>query len=153
MNNIVNYRLINGSIDQSIDDISDIDDIIDISNIILLDDKKDKTVNIKTVFDLIDLLPYDIKRKIYEDYIRIPYLKSQFYIELNSDNSQRLISKGIYDRYIKMKNIPDLMNYIIKDDEIINRLYIEHFILNKKNFVRLDMDKSFILSILFTLYH
>jgi hypothetical protein len=176
MNNIVNYRLIHESINESVNQLINesinesmnqlinesinesingsmnqlINDNIDINDIHL---QEDKNVNIKNVFDIINLLPYDIKRKIYEDYIRIPYLKSQFYIELKSNDSQRLISRGIYDRYIKMKNIPNLMNYIIKDDDIINKLYTQHFILKKKCFVRLNIHESFILAILFTLYH
>ena len=113
----------------------------------------DKKVKFESIFDLINSLPEDIKIKIYEEYVRIPYLKNQFYIEVKSRNSQALIGKDLYYRYMKMKNIPNLINYTIKNDELINSLYVKHYISNNKIFRNLDCNKSFILSILFSLYH
>ena len=107
----------------------------------------------KSIYDLLNSLPIDIKRKIYEDYIRVPYLYMQYNIVLNSIDSQKLIIKDLYNMYMKMKNIPYLINYFRKNDEIFNDLYRKHYILDNKNFRKLDDDKSFILSILFTLYH
>jgi hypothetical protein len=39
---------------------------------------------------------------------------------------------------MKMNKIPNLIQYIIKNDKEINRLYIKHFIMNNKNFHNLD---------------
>jgi len=128
--------------------------ILNIEDIILSDVRIiDKKFKFKSIFDLINSLPEDIKIKIYEEYVRIPYLKDQFYIEVKSRDSQALIAKDLYYRYMKMKNIPNLISYTIKNDELINNLYIKHYILNNKIFRNLDCNKSFILSILFSLYH
>ena len=41
----------------------------------------------------------------------------------------------------------------IVNDKTIKELYVKHYIFNNKIFLRLNNDQSFILSILFTLYH
>jgi hypothetical protein len=112
-----------------------------------------KKLKFESIFDLINSLPEDIKIKIYEEYVRIPYLKDKFYIEIKSRNSQILNGKDLYYRYMKMRKIPNLISYTIKNDQLINNLYIKHYISNNKIFRNLDINQSFILSILFSLYH
>ena len=108
----------------------------------------------RNVLEFVKKLPDDVIKKIYEDYIRIQYLTDVFLnIELKTYDSVRLRPKNLYNRYIIMKNIPKLIFHVRISHEVFNRIYFEHYIKQKKSFVRMDFDESFILSLLFTLYH
>jgi hypothetical protein len=101
----------------------------------------------------INLLPCDIKRKIFNDYIRIDYLAIQYKLETRTRESQSLQPEKLLLRWLKMKTIPNLIRYLKINDDIFKKLYHQHYVLNDKNFRNMDTDKSFIVSILFTLYH
>jgi hypothetical protein len=119
---------------------------IDIDNISI-------SYKFNSIFDLLDELPYDIKYKIYDEYIRLPYLTSLYFYEVKTYDSQRLKPKNLFSRVMKMKRIPKLFDYVRRNDKLFNDLYIKHYINNNKNFRNLNVDESFVLSILFSLYH
>ena len=124
----------------------DMNNSIDMNNISI-------SYKFESIFDLLDALPYDIKYKIYDEYIKIPYLTLQYFTEVKTYDSQRLKPKNLFSRVMKMKRIPKLFDYVRLNDEIFNSLYIKHYINNNKNFRKLNVDESFVVSILFTLYH
>jgi hypothetical protein len=109
---------------------------------------KDKQLSVR-----INLLPTDIKRKIFDDYIRIDYLAIQYKLETKTYESQNLEPEKLLSRWLKMKTIPNLIVYLKINDNIFKRLYHQHYILKDKNFRHMDTDNSFIVSLLFTLYH
>ena len=102
-------------------------------------------------------LPTDIKIKIYNEYFKTALLCNKKYeILMMEIKSQKCTSldptdlKKIVD--VIFKN-PEILSYVCAKNCLFNKIYIEHYIHNKKNFVLLNLFDSFNLSWLMHLYH
>jgi hypothetical protein len=102
---------------------------------------------------LIQALPDDIIRKIYEEYFECKDLCMEYLQRLKCEDSRRL-------RYLKMVDIteqvlkqPCAIEYLSKKSKPFKFYYKEHFIFDNNHFVLLNRAHSFILCILMTLYH
>ena len=102
---------------------------------------------------LINALPDDIMRKIYEDYFEGKELCDEFLQRLKCEDSQRLRYMKMIDITERVLDHPCVVEYLCKKSKPFKYYYKEHFILHKKHFTLLPPLQSFILCILMSLYH
>mgnify|MGYP005624945349 CR=1 FL=1 len=114
---------------------------------------RENNPDIEKTYRLINTLPDDILRKIYEEYFECKDVCKEFLERLKCEDSQRL-------RYMKMLDItervlkhPCMVEYLCKKSKPFKFYHREHFIFNNNHFVLLPPVQSFILCILMTLYH
>lgn len=103
--------------------------------------------------DLISNLPFDIKFYIYKNFME-PYI----YLQMYKESIEQIESKQLC--IIKLRPLLPIM---LKNEIIINNLrknfwefdtvYLEHKILNKRNFKLIKKGDIFCLAILYYLYH
>ena len=102
-------------------------------------------------------IPIDLIKYIYEEFFEANIVYQQFINALECEKSQRLNIETLFNniKIIFHKNQKNSMiiPYICKNNEIFNTYYIAHYIKNIKHFRRLNLDNSFALCILMTLYH
>lgn len=102
---------------------------------------------------LINSLPDDVIRHIYEEYF-IGIDTCNKYLELlKSKESQRLEYEPLVELSRRLLEYPCAIEYLCSKHQIFKKMYIEHYIKNNKLFVLMDNLESFILSILMHLYH
>ena len=118
----------------------------------LIERSKNNTELTKTLA-LINALPDDIMRKIYEDYFEGKELCDEFLQRLKCEDSRRLRYMKMIDITERVLDHPCVVEYLCKKSKPFKYYYKEHFILHKKHFVLLPPLQSFILCILMTLYH
>ena len=105
------------------------------------------------------LLPDDVIRHIFSfipsnnDY----YEEMQNYFQLLNivrSNEYSIIYKKLYD--LVFKNILEnakLLNYVLSKNDIFRRIYDEHIINNNKRFKLMNINNSFLHSIIMTIHH
>ena len=102
---------------------------------------------------LINSLPDDVIRHIYEEYF-IGIDTCNKYLELlKSKESQGLNYKPLMDLTRRLLEYPCAIEYLCGKHPIFKKMYIEHYIKNNKLFAQMDNLESFVLSILMHLYH
>jgi hypothetical protein len=117
------------------------------------DDNIPDSVALAKTVRLINSLPDDVMRHIYEEYF-VGIDTCNKYLELlKSDESQSLNYKPLMDLTRRLLEYPCAIEYLCSKHQIFKKMYIEHYIKKNKCFVQMDMLESFILSILMHLYH
>jgi hypothetical protein len=102
---------------------------------------------------LINSLPDDVMRHIYEEYF-VGIDTCNKYLELlKSDESHSLSHLHLIEPTRRLLEHPCAIEYLCRKHPIFKRMYIEHYIKNNKWFLLMDMLESFIVSILMHLYH
>ena len=102
---------------------------------------------------LINSLPDDVMRHIYEEYF-VGIDTCNKYLELlKSDESHSLNYIPLVEPTRRLLEHPCAIEYLCSKHTIFKRMYIEHYIKNNKWFLLMDMLHSFIVSILMHLYH
>ena len=115
--------------------------------------QQDDSDAIAKTIRLINSLPDDVMRHIYEEYF-VGIDTCNKYLELlKSDESQSLNYKPLRDLTRRLLEYPCAIEYLCSKHQIFKKMYIEHYIKKNKCFVQMDMLESFILSILMHLYH
>lgn len=99
-------------------------------------------------------LPYDIVRKIYEEYAEPQMLYDELNLKLNLYSSTILNS---YELKIFLPNILKnkiLVNYLFKNNQIFKIIYTKHFIKKENDFLLIKCPvESMALAWLMHLYH
>ena len=99
-------------------------------------------------------LPYDIVRKIYEEYVEPQMLHDELLLKLNLYSSTILNSYELKIFLPKIIKNDILVNYLFKNNEIFKIIYTNHFIKKKNNFVQIKCPiESMALTWLMYLYH
>ena len=83
---------------------------------------------------LINALPDDISRKIYEDYFQGKELCIRFLTQLEDENSVRLEYQKLMGITEQVLRYPCVVEYLRKKSDAFNRSYITHFVENNKQF-------------------
>jgi hypothetical protein len=102
---------------------------------------------------LINSLPDDVMRHIYEEYFVGIDACNKFLELLKSESSSSLEYKPLIDLARRLLQHPCAVEYLCGKHPIFKKVYIEHYIKNNKSFLLMDMFESFVLSILMHLYH
>jgi hypothetical protein len=113
---------------------------------------QDSIAMAKTV-RLINSLPDDVMRHIYEEYFVGIEACNKFLELLKSESSQSLEYKQLTNLADRLLQYPCAVEYLCEKHTIFKKVYIEHYIKNNKSFLLMDMLESFVLSILMHLYH
>lgn len=108
---------------------------------------------IQNKFEIIDHLPNDIQRMIYEDYFEGKQLCEEYLTAVGSVECQRLNVSPIFDLTKEIVKHPCIVEYLRKYCKGFNCSYNDHFVKKKKNFVLMNFEESFAMSILMYLYH
>ncbi len=113
---------------------------------------QDRIDLVKTI-RLINSLPDDVMRHIYEEYfVGIDTCKK--YLELlKSDESRSLQYEHLIEPTRNLLKHPCSVEYLCKKHSIFKKVYTEHYIQNNKSFLLMNMLESFVVSILMHLYH
>ena len=102
---------------------------------------------------LINTLPDDVMRHIYEEYF-IGIEACNKYLELlKSSEAQSLIYNKLVDPTRRLLEYPCAVEYLCSKHPIFKQMYIEHYVKNNKYFAQMNVLESFIVSILMHLYH
>ena len=115
--------------------------------------RQEKCEQWKKTVALIDALPEDVTRKIYNDFILGKKLYHDFQQQIKSECSMRLEYLELTRITKEILKIPCLVDYIRKRDKLFDHYYISHYVEDQKNFKRLEKDESFVLCMLMSLYH
>lgn len=114
--------------------------------------QEDSVAMTKTI-RLINSLPDDVMRHIYEQYF-VGIDACNTYLELlKSDESHSLIYSHLVEPTRRLLEHPCAVEYLCSKHPIFKKMYIEHYIKNNKWFVLMGKLESFIVSILMHLYH
>ena len=113
---------------------------------------QDSAALAKTV-RLINSLPDDVMRHIYEEYFVGIDTCNKFLELLKSENSSSLEYKPLIKIAGRLIQSPCAVEYLCGKHKIFKKVYIEHYIKNNKSFLLMNMLESFVLSILMHLYH
>jgi hypothetical protein len=108
---------------------------------------------INTTRELINSLPYELKTKIYKEYLE-PEIYYLLYNEALLSKTSKILNTGVIRPYIPIINSkPLVLRHLCNKCQIFRKVYNTHKIENKKNFVKMSNGESFALSILFYAYH
>lgn len=109
--------------------------------------------NLTETLALINTLPDDIKRKIYEDCFEGKALYKEFLKQLKSQSSKQLQYHNMIEITERILKFPCVVEYLCKKSSVFDYYYKDHFILNKTHYVQKSRVESFIFCILMHLYH
>ena len=102
---------------------------------------------------LINRLPDDVLRHIYEEYI-VGKATCDRYLEMfKSEASMNLDHKPLLELTSRLLEHPCAIEYLCKKHEIFKEMYIGHYVHDNKWFLLKSKLESFVLSILMWLYH
>ena len=132
-------------------EINNKDSVVQASDNQAVDNQK-RTDLIKTI-RLINSLPDDVMRHIYEEYFVGIDTCNKYLKLLESDESRRLKYEHLTEPTRQLLQHPCAVEYLCKKHEIFKKMYTKHYIQHNKSFVLMDMLHSFIASILMHLYH
>jgi phosphoribosyl-ATP pyrophosphohydrolase len=102
---------------------------------------------------LINTLPNDIIRKIYEEYFEAKELCKEFLQKLESEDSKRLRHLSMMEITTQVLQHPCVVEYLRNKSSVFDYYYNEHFVLENPHYAQESRAESFILSILTHLYH
>lgn len=102
---------------------------------------------------LINTLPDDVLRHIYEEYFVCKDTCNKYLRLLHSNTPHGLIYGLLVEPTRRLLKYPCAIEYLCTKHSIFNKMYIEHFIKNNKWYEKMSMFESFIASILTHIYH
>ena len=118
-----------------------------------MENNNQESVALTKTVRLINSLPDDVMRHIYEEYF-VGIDTCNKYLELlKSENSRSLEYKPLIEITRRLLQHPCAVEYLCGKHKIFKKMYFEHYIKNNKSFLLMDMLESFVLSILMHLYH
>jgi hypothetical protein len=114
---------------------------------------KNMNKNKKTIYKLINALPEELKMKIYKE-----YLEPEIYYSMYQDAIHRIESKKLNIKILRpilpiLLSKPHVSDYLCKQCKTFRVTYSIHKTEKTKIFNQLNKGDSFVLSILFYLYH
>ena len=102
---------------------------------------------------LINTLPDDVMRHIYEEYFVCKDTCNKYLKLLNFNTPQNLIYGLLVEPTHRLLAYPCAIEYLCTKHSIFKKMYIEHYIKNNKWYERMSTFESFIASILIHIYH
>lgn len=117
-------------------------------------EQQKKCDNLKKTICLIQALPDDVSRHIYEEYFEAKTTCKEFLkLLLNDNRSHRLEHKHLTEITGRLIQHECAVEYLSKHCKVFNDMYKAHYIDKKKHFDNLNVLDSFVLSMLMYLYH
>lgn len=114
---------------------------------------QEDSVALKNTIRLINTLPDDVMRHIYEEYF-VGIDACNKYLELlKSDKSHNLEYAHLVEPTRRLLAHPCAVEYLCSKHKVFKKMYVKHYIQHNKSFLLMDMLHSFIASILMYLYH
>jgi len=107
----------------------------------------------KKTIRLINTLPDDVMRHIYEEYFVGIDTCNKYLKLLESDESHNLNYLPLVEPTRRLLKHPCAVEYLCSKHKVFKYVYTEHFIKKNKSFLLMDMLHSFIASVLMHLYH
>ena len=121
---------------------------------IKLFEQQKKCDDLKKTIRLIQALPDDVSRHIYEEYFEAKPLCREFLnLLLNDKRSHRLEHKHLTEITSRLIRHPCAVEYLSKHCKVFKNMYKAHYIDNDKYFEQCNVLHSFVLSMLYYLYH
>jgi len=121
---------------------------------IKLFEQQKKCDDLKKTIRLIQALPDDVSRHIYEEYFEAKSTCTEFLnLLLNDKRSHSLEHRHLTEITSRLIQHACAVEYLSKQCKVFNDMYKAHYINNDKYFVQLNVLDSFVLSMLFYLYH
>ena len=118
-----------------------------------MQDKRDDSIAYTKTVRLINSLPDDVMRHIYEQYF-VGIDTCNKYLELlEGSDSRNLKFEHLVEPTRRLLEHPCAVEYLCSKHSVFKKMYIEHYINHHKAFLLMDMLHSFIASILMWLYH
>lgn len=118
-----------------------------------INDNINDSIAYKKTVRLINTLPDDVMRHIYEQYF-VGIDTCNKYLELlKCKDSQNLKYEHLLEPTRRLLTHPCAVEYLCSKHAGFKQMYITHYIKNNKLFLLMDMLHSFIASILMYLYH
>ena len=102
---------------------------------------------------MIKALPNDIARHIYEEYFVAKETCDAFLELLHTKSAMSLDYKPLLNPARRILNHPCAIEYLCNKNPLFKEMYIDHYLKNHKNFIRMSTLESFVLSILMYMYH
>ena len=111
-------------------------------------------INNSSIFmEIIQKIPFDIKKLIYDNYFLIDLKNHELKKILNHNNSKSLNCTDLlnfYNKYIKNDYL--FISYLNKTNLIFKNTYTSHIIKNKKDFKLLNIEESLCTMWIYSLY-
>jgi hypothetical protein len=108
---------------------------------------------LKKTIRLINSLPDDVMRHIYEEYFVGIDTCNKYLKLLESDESHNLNYLPLLEPTRRLLEHPCAVEYLCSKHKVFKIMYVKHYINHNKSFLLMDMPHSFIASILMYLYH
>jgi hypothetical protein len=117
-------------------------------------EQQKKCDDLKKTIRLIQALPDDVSRHIYEEFFEAKTTCTEFLNLLLKDvRSHRLEHKHLTEITGRLIQHGCAVEYLSKHCKVFNDMYKAHYIDKKKYFLQLNVLDSFVLSMLMYLYH
>jgi hypothetical protein len=114
---------------------------------------QEDSVALKKTIRLINTLPDDVMRHIYEEYFVGIDTCNKYLKLIESDESHNLQYKHLVEPTRMLLEHPCAIEYLCSKHAVFKQMYIKHYMQHNKSFLLMDMLHSFIASILMYLYH
>jgi hypothetical protein len=102
---------------------------------------------------MIQLLPEDLRKHIYNEYIETQLLYDEYQSIIESEECRHLQTTRLKGMVKKILNHGLLIEYLYTNNSIFKQVYTDHIIKKKPSFEGLEFYNSFALSLLMNLYH
>ena len=117
-------------------------------------EQQKKCDDLKTTLRLIQSLPEEVSRDIYNEYFEAKTTCTEFLnILLNDKRSHSLDHRHLTEITKRLIQHECAVEYLRKHCKVFNDMYKAHYLDEKKYFVHMDVLDSFIISMLMHLYH
>jgi hypothetical protein len=117
-------------------------------------EQQQKCDDLKKTLSLIQALPHDVSRHIYEEYFEAKTTCKEFlHLLLKDKRSHSLEYNHLTEITKRLIQHECAVEYLRKHCKVFNDMYKVHFINKEKKFVQMNVLDSFILSMLMYLYH
>lgn len=124
-----------------------------ITSLLIKSSEEDKILNLKNIINKINNLSHGLQYDIYNNFLVSKKLYNELMNEIKSLRCKKL---EYYELSIIIKKVLSdtvVVNYLHKNNNIFNNIYIKHIINNDKIFKKMNNIDSFSLSWLMHLYH
>jgi hypothetical protein len=111
------------------------------------------SVSLVKIVRLINTLPDDVMRHIYEEYFVCKDACNKYLRLLESNTPQELIYGLLVEPTRRLLAYSCAIEYLCTKHLIFKQMYIKHYIKNNKWYEKMSTFESFITSILVNLYH
>jgi len=117
-------------------------------------EQQNKCDDLKKTIRLIQALPNEVSRDIYEEYFEAKSTCTEFLnLLLEDKRSHSLELNHLREITERLLQHECAIKYLSKHCEVFNNMYKAHYIDNNKCFVLMNVLDSFIASMLMSLYH